>query len=141
MCLHIQTEFLQVAFRSMQRRLTLYPICSFTADALYIASERHTYPVMTVMLSAVLAALCTFCALYNSLAPRPLKSSVNIENNGIELTVFTDPDDPQGIESARELGEVTLSAVDRSLSTSDTFPLLTGDLNAVLLPVHVIYTM
>lgn len=103
-----------------------YLYYSLTADALYEASNKHTYPVMTVLLSAVAIVLCTFCLLYKSLAPRADKNSYN---SGLEEEmniVCNDGNDAENLDrsmSTEELkGESHIDQYSAEMSTSDCDP-------------------
>ena len=104
------------------------------ADALYEATEKHTYPVMSVMFLIVATMLCLFCVLYNSLAPRPVTSSNNNDVSLEELNIVSnkesEPDNPPKKQPVEQLTEIHQSYIeeDTSFSTIETSLLLTeGD--------------
>ena len=101
------------------------------ADALYEVTEKHTYPVMSVMFLIIATALCVFCVLYNSLAPRPVTSSNSINVSFEELNIVSnkgsEPDNPPKKQPVEQLTEIHQED-DTSLSTIETSLLLTeGD--------------
>lgn len=103
-----------------------YLCYSLTADALYEASNKHTYPVMTVLLSAVATVLCTFCLLYKSLAPRADKNSYNSSLEEEMNIVCNDGNDAENLDqsvSTEELkGESHIDQYSAEMSTSDCDP-------------------
>ena len=114
----------------------LRSIINFSAaDALYEATEKHIYPVMSVMFLIIATVLCVFCVLYNSLAPRPVTSSNNINVSLEELNIVSnkgsEPNNPPKKQPVEQLTEIHQSYIedDTSLSTIETSLLLTeGDM-------------
>ena len=78
---------------------------------------------MTVILSAVATVLCTFCILYNSLAPRPYKNNYNAsleEEMNIVCNDGTEAENPEKSEPAEYIkGEPNSDCSSAEAPTSD----------------------